>query len=150
MTISALEERWAKDKEETGPTLDDAYSHDGSLVVENIDESVVGRIPQPTGWRIVVLPYRGAEKSKGGIVLADQTRERQQLTTVCGYVLAVGNLAYCDEVKFPNGAWCKKGDWVIFGRYAGARIGLDGGEIRILNDDEILANINNPEDILHM
>jgi co-chaperonin GroES (HSP10) len=98
----------------------------------------------------VILPYRGAKKSKGGIVLADSTIEKQQITTVCGYVLAVGELAYKDEGKFPNGAWCKQGDWIVFGRYAGARIGVDGGEIRIINDDEVLAQINNPEDILHM
>jgi co-chaperonin GroES (HSP10) len=150
MTLTALEEKWAKEADEKEPSLDDAYSEDGSLTVENLDGSVLDRIPQPTGWRIVILPYRGAEKTKGGIVLSDQTREKQQLTTVCGYVLAVGDLAYKDEGKFPNGPWCQKGDWVIFGRYAGARIGLDGGEIRILNDDEILARINNPEDILHM
>lgn len=153
MTKTALEEKWEQEaalEAEEGPTLDDAYADDGSLIVENLEGSVLDRIPQPTGWRIVILPYRGAEKTKGGIVLADQTREKQQLTTVCGYVLAVGDLAYKDEGKFPNGPWCAKGDWVIFGRYAGARIGLDGGEIRILNDDEILARINNPEDILHM
>ena len=153
MTKTALEQKWEQEavqEAEEGPTLDDAYADDGSLVVENLEGSVLDRIPRPTGWRVVILPYRGAEKTKGGIVLADQTREKQQLTTVCGYVLALGDLAYKDEGKFPNGPWCKQGDWVIFGRYAGARIGLDGGEIRILNDDEILARINNPEDILHM
>jgi len=150
MTVSALEEKWAKDKEEIGPVLDDAYNEDGSLAVDNLEETVRNRIPKPTGWRIVLLPYKGAEKTKGGIVLADQTREKQQITTVCAYVLAVGPLAYKDTVKFPEGAWCKEGDWIIFGRYAGARIGLDGGEIRIINDDEVLAVINDPEDILHM
>ncbi len=150
MTKTALEQKWEQEAIAEGPTLDDAYAEDGSLVVEKLEGSVLDRIPRPTGWRVIILPYRGAEKSKGGIVLADQTREKQQLTTVCGYVLAVGDLAYKDEGKFPNGPWCEKGDWVIFGRYAGARIGLDGGEIRILNDDEILAHINDPEDILHM
>ena len=108
------------------------------------------RLPRPTGWRVVVLPYRGARKTKGGIELADQTIERQQLTTTCAYVLSVGPLAYQDTSKFPTGPWCKEGDWIIFGRYAGARMMIDGGEIRILNDDEILATIKNPEDILHM
>jgi chaperonin GroES len=150
MTVSALEEKWAKDKEETGPVLDDAYNEDGSLAVDSLQETVRNRIPKPTGWRIVLLPYKGAEKTKGGIVLADQTREKQQITTVCAYVLAVGPLAYKDTVKFPEGAWCKEGDWIIFGRYAGARIGLDGGEVRIINDDEVLAVIGDPEDILHM
>ena len=150
MTITALEQKWAEEKAEKVPSLDDAYQDDGSLDIENLDGSVKDRIPKPTGWRIILLPYKGAEKSKGGILLSDQTREKQQITTVCAYVLAVGPLAYKDEAKFPEGAWCKEGDWIIFGRYAGARVGLDGGEIRIINDDEVLAVINNPEDILHM
>jgi co-chaperonin GroES (HSP10) len=147
---TALERKWEEEAANREPELNDAYDDDGKLTPESIDKSVIDRIPRPTGWRVVLLPYRGAKKSKGGIVLADQTVERNQLTTVCAYVLRVGDLAYKDESKFPNGPWCKEGDWVIFGRYAGARIGIDGGEIRILNDDEILAVINDPEDILHM
>jgi len=147
---TALERKWEEEAANCEPSLNDAYGEDGKLVPDGINQSVLDRIPRPAGWRIVLLPYRGAQKTKGGIVLADQTIERNQLTTVCAYVLRVGDLAYKDTSKFPNGAWCKEGDWVIFGRYAGARLGIDGGEIRILNDDEILAVINDPEDILHM
>lgn len=150
MEMTALEQKWAEEKEAQGPVLEDAYQKDGSLDVAKLEESVLDRIPKPTGWRIVLLPYRGAEKTKGGIVLADQTRAREQVATVCGYVLSVGDLAYKDESKFPSGPWCAKGDWVIFGRYAGARINIDGGEVRILNDDEILARIQDPQDILHL
>jgi co-chaperonin GroES (HSP10) len=150
MTVTALEQKWASDAAEKMPELTDAYSSDGKLRTESLSESVIDRIPRPTGWRIIILPYRGANKSKGGIVLADQTIERQQVSTTCGYVLSVGPLAYADTVKFPTGPWCKKGDWIIFGRYAGARMNIDGGEIRILNDDEILASILDPEDIMHM
>jgi co-chaperonin GroES (HSP10) len=73
-----------------------------------------------------------------------------RVATVCGYVLKVGSLAYKDKEKFPEGPWCAEKDWVIFGRYAGARFKIDGGEVRILNDDEIIAVIQDPEDILHM
>jgi co-chaperonin GroES (HSP10) len=57
-------------------------------------------------------------------------------------------LGFSDPDKFPDGPWCEEGDWVIFGRYAGARFNIDGGDMRLLNDDEILAVVNNPEDIL--
>jgi co-chaperonin GroES (HSP10) len=96
-----------------------------------------------------VLPYAGPKKTKGGVYLSDKTQATIQMTTVCAYVLKVGDLAYKDKEKFPNGPWCNKGDWVIFGRYAGARFKIEGGEVRILNDDEIIARIKNPEDILH-
>merc|ERR1712227_18586 len=99
--------------------------------------------------RLLDLPYAGPKKTKGGIYLADTTQETIQMTTVCAYVLKMGDLCYKDKEKFPEGPWCKKGDWIIFGRYAGSRFKIEGGEVRILNDDEIIAKINNPEDILH-
>ena len=107
-------------------------------------------LPQPTGWRLMVLPYRGTGKTKGGVILADETVQVYNAATVCGYVVSVGPDAYKDTSKFPDGPWCKEKDWVIFGRYAGARLQIEGGEIRLLNDDEILATISNPEDILHI
>lgn len=150
MSLTALEQKWQEEKEARGPELDDVFKEDGGIDVDKLDSSIMDRIPKPTGWRIAILPYRGAQKSKGGIVLADETQKRTQLATVCGYVLKVGDLAYADMDKFPTGPWCKEGDWVIFGRYAGARLNIDGGEIRILNDDEIVGIVNDPEDILHM
>ena len=106
------------------------------------------RIPQATGWRIVVLPYKGVEKTKGGLYLTDKAVEEQQLTTNVGLILSMGSDAYADKDKFPNGPWCKKGDWVVFARYAGSRVKIEGGEIRILNDDEVLAKLKDPKDVL--
>jgi len=106
-------------------------------------------LPKPTGWRILVLPYKAKEKTKGGIILSDKTITESQIATNCGLVMDMGPDAYNDKDKFPNGPWCKKKDWVLFARYAGSRIYIDGGEIRVLNDDEILGTIEDPEDILH-
>ena len=116
----------------------------------NLPANLVDRLPQPTGWRILVLPYQGTGKTKGGVLLADETVEMHQVATVCGYILRMGPDAYKDKDKFSEGPWCKEKDWVIFGRYAGSRLKIEGGEIRLLNDDEILATISNPEDILHL
>jgi co-chaperonin GroES (HSP10) len=147
--LTALEEKWKQEEATKVPSFDDAYTAEG-LKPEKLDQSVLGRIPTPTGWRIAILPYRGAEKTKGGIALAEETQRKQQVSTVCGYVLKMGPIAYADEGKFPTGAWCKEGDWIIFGRYAGARIPIDGGEIRLINDDEVLGIVSDPEDVLHM
>jgi len=106
-------------------------------------------LPKPTGWRILVLPYKAKQKTKGGIILSDKTVTESQIATNCGLVMEMGPDAYNDKDKFPNGPWCKKKDWVLFARYAGSRIYIDGGEIRVLNDDEILGTIEDPEDILH-
>jgi co-chaperonin GroES (HSP10) len=148
--LTALERKWLEEKEQKSPALDNAYTADGEFDPGLLEQSVRDRIPTPTGWRIAILPYRGAERSKGGIILAEETQKRTQLATTCGYVLKVGDLAYKDPDKFPTGAWCKEGDWIIFGRYAGSRIAIDGGEIRLLNDDEILGRVNDPKDVLHI
>jgi len=107
------------------------------------------KLPKPTGWRIVVLPFRMDEKTKGGILVGQDTLDKQQVASQCGNVLAMGPQCYKDKERYPDGPWCKKGDWVIFARYAGSRIQIEGGEIRLLNEDEILATVKNPEDILH-
>jgi co-chaperonin GroES (HSP10) len=98
----------------------------------------------------LILPYRGKGVTEGGIVLPGKVLDDGQLQTVVGYVLKVGDLAYKDETKFPEGPWCEQGDWVIFARYAGSRFRIDGGEVRLLNDDEILARISDPEDIISL
>ena len=114
-----------------------------------LDQDSLQRMPSPTGWRILILPYQGKGKTEGGILLPNSVVERESVATVCGYVLKVGPLAYADKTKFPDGAWCKERDWVIFGRYAGARFRIDGGEVRILNDDEVIGIVQDPDDILH-
>ena len=116
---------------------------------QKIDVSMMDRLPSPTGWRLLILPYRGKGKTEGGVLLPDAVIDRESLATVCGFVLKAGPLAYDDKEKFPGGAWCKEKDWVIFGRYAGSRFKIDGGEVRILNDDEIIATVPDPEAILH-
>ena len=107
------------------------------------------KLPQPTGWRLIVLPFKMDERTKGGIIMNETTLEKQQVASQCGNVLAMGPQCYTDKERYPEGPWCKVGDWVIFARYAGSRIQIEGGEIRLLNEDEILATIKNPEDILH-
>ena len=106
------------------------------------------KLPVPAGWRILVLPFKAAEKSKGGIIYSDDVIERSQIASTCGNVLAMGGQAY-DKERFPEGPWCKVGDWVIFARYAGSRIKIEDGEVRLLNDDEILATIKDPKELLH-
>jgi chaperonin GroES len=122
---------------------------DKVLDPEAIGGSLLDRMPDPTGWRLLILPYRGKGKTDGGIYLPDKVVEENTVSTQVGYVLKVGALAYQDSEKFPAGPWCEQGDWVMFARYSGSRFRIDGGEVRILNDDEILAKIGEPEDILH-
>jgi co-chaperonin GroES (HSP10) len=115
-----------------------------------LPESALERLPQPTGWRILILPYRGKDVTAGGIYKPQESVERYALATVVGYVLKMGPDCYKDTQKFPGGPWCKEREWVIIGRYAGARFKIEGGEVRIINDDEVIGTIKDPEDVMHV
>ena len=119
---------------------------DGKAVEKQKKE--MEKVPTPTGYRITLFPLRLDSKTKSGIHLTDETVQESQLTTNICKVLKVGPDAYKDKEKFPTGPWCKVDDWVLITRYAGSRIRIDGGELRIINDDEILAVIDDPRDIL--
>jgi co-chaperonin GroES (HSP10) len=119
------------------------------LSPENIGSDTVDQLPNPSGYRILVLPFTPKEKTKGGILFSQESLDKARIATTCGYVLKMGDLAYKDKEKF-NEPWCKKGDWVIFARYAGSRLPIEGGEVRILNDDEVLGTVKDPESILHL
>ena len=107
------------------------------------------KLPKPTGWRIIVLPFKMNDKTEGGVLITESALERQQVASQCGLVLAMGPQCYRDKERYPDGPWCKVNDWVVFARYAGSRINIEGGEIRLLNEDEILATVKDPKDILH-
>ena len=137
---NALEEKYKEQKVE-------------SVEVKRVDETNVGDIknelPVPSGWRLLVLPFTPKEKTKGGIIIAQESLDKARIATNCGYVVKMGPMAYGDKEKFPTGPWCKEKDWVIFARYAGSRLPIEGGEVRLLNDDEVLGTIKDPESVLH-
>ena len=133
---NALEEKY-KAQEEKEP-----------LNPDNI-KAVTDQLPEPSGWRLLVLPFTPKEKTKGGIIIAQESLDKARIATNCGYVVKMGPMAYGDKEKFPTGPWCKQGDWVIFARYAGSRLPIEGGEVRLLNDDEVLGTIKDPESVLH-
>ena len=138
---NALEEKYKEQKVES---VEEANRVDETNVSDIKDE-----LPQPSGWRLLVLPFTPKEKTKGGIIIAQESLDKARIATNCGYVVKMGPMAYGDKEKFPTGPWCKEKDWVIFARYAGSRMEIDGGEIRLLNDDEVLGTIDDPNDILH-
>ena len=80
------------------------------------DESLLEKLPDPTGYRILILPFSQKQMTKGGIMLADSYLEKERLGTNVGFVVSLGPDAYKDKNKFPNGAWCQERDWIIFGR----------------------------------
>jgi co-chaperonin GroES (HSP10) len=132
-------------------SVEGAYVDPDQVVLDPklLEKSALERMPNPVGWRMLVLPYSGEKKSKGGIVLTKSTIDREALATVVAYVVKMGPLCYNDKAKFGDTPWCEEKQWVLIGRYAGARFKLeDGAEVRIINDDEIIGTILNPDDIV--
>ena len=136
-----LQEKYEEEKKDLPPEPE-------PLNPDNIGQDTVDELPEPSGYRILVLPFTPKTKTKGGILFSQETLDKARIATTCGYVLKMGDLAYADKDKF-NKPWCKVGDWVMFARYAGARLPIEGGEVRILNDDEVLGTIKDPESVLH-
>jgi|TARA_R100000781_G_scaffold18611_6_gene14454 co-chaperonin GroES (HSP10) len=145
----------AEQKATKEKVLASAYVNKDEKVLDPslVSKKMRDRLPQPTGWRLLVMPYMGKATTDGGIHIPDAVRDREALATVVAYVLKVGKLAYQDSSKFGeenDRNWCNEGDWVCIGRYAGARFKIDGGEVRIINDDEVIATILEPDDIKHI
>ena len=136
-----LQEKYEEEKKDSPPEPE-------PLSPDNIGDTV-DELPEPSGYRILVLPFTPKNKSKGGILFSQETLDKARISTTCGYVLKLGDLAYKDNEKFVE-PWCKQGDWVIFARYAGSRLPIEGGEVRILNDDEVLGTVKDPESLLHL
>jgi len=63
------------------------------------------QLPVPSGWRLLVLPFTPREKTKGGILIAQESLDKLRVATNCGYVLKMGPLAYHDREKFTTGPW---------------------------------------------
>ncbi len=116
---------------------------------EGIDEEldIPSQLPDPTANRILVAPKQVDEKTDGGIFLSEERRSKESDASVLFCVLKLGPDAYNDKSKFPNGPWCKEGDWVILPAYSGAKVFVQGMEFRIINDDTVHAVIEDPRSV---
>jgi co-chaperonin GroES (HSP10) len=143
-----------KQEDNSSESLNSAYVDANERVLDPslLDKPLLERLPQPTGWRVLVMPYQGKAKTASGLYIPDEVREREAVATVVAYVMKLGPLAYKDPAKFGDDSepWCKEGQWVCIGRYSGSRFKIDGGEVRIINDDEVIATILEPDDIKHV
>lgn len=102
---------------------------------------------EPQGWKILIAMPDYAKVTKGGITLPDEYVKREESASPVGYVVAMGPACYKDERKFPSGAYCKKGDFVVVRPYSGTRIVLHGKEFRFINDDTVEGVVSDPSNI---
>tara|TARA_Y100001963_G_C6684894_1_gene401721 strand:+ start:43 stop:465 length:423 start_codon:yes stop_codon:yes gene_type:complete len=129
------------------PALSKAIKND--QWISGKEEEVKDPSPLPTipGFHVLIRPVSIKEKTKGGIILPDSTVDDMAYLTTVGKVLAVGDLAYKDENKFPSGAWCNPGDYVCYGKHAGVKMLYRGVKLILLFDDQVMLKVDNPKDL---
>ena len=108
------------------------------------DEVAMAKLPEPRGYRILIAIPEISVKTEGGVIIPDKIRNAEETASLVGVVLKVGPEAYSDASRFPTGAWCKEGDFVIFRSYSGTRFKVHGKEFRLINDDTVEAVVEDP------
>ncbi len=108
------------------------------------DEALKAKLPEPSGYRLLIAVPEVSEKTEGGVYMPDQLKKAEETTSVIGFVIKAGPEAYSDVNKFPSGPWCKEGDFIIFRSYSGTRFKVMGKEFRLINDDTVEAVVEDP------
>jgi len=111
------------------------------------DAEIEKKLPKPVGYRVLIALPEIEEKFNGLILKADTTKNAEQILSMVGVVLDMGEQAYTDPDRFPTGPWCKPGDFVVFRANTGTRFKVNGQEYRLLNDDSIEATVDDPSGI---
>ena len=111
---------------------------------KEVKEEVKLKIPQPAGYKLLIQPLEVKEKTDTGVYMPDSLKSAEQTASVIGFVVKAGPDAYRDKEKFPNGAYCEEGDFVIFRSYSGTRFKIDKQEFRLINDDTVEAVVDDP------
>jgi co-chaperonin GroES (HSP10) len=120
---------------------------DLSAVLNKEAEERASQLPKPQGYRILCAIPEAEEAFDSGIIKSDETRRHDELLSTVLFVVDMGSDCYSDKERFPNGAWCKKGDFVLVRPNAGTRIVIHDREFRIINDDSVEAVVEDPRGI---
>ncbi len=111
-----------------------------------LDEETTRKLPEPQGYKLLIAIPKLEEKTTGGVIIPDKLKGMEQTASIIGLVIALGKAAYNDADKFPDGPYCKEGDFVIFRSYSGTRFKLRGEEFRLINDDTVEAVVDDPRE----
>jgi co-chaperonin GroES (HSP10) len=111
------------------------------------DERKAKQLPDPSGYRILCGIPNIEEQYESGIIKSDMTLQHEELLTTVLFVVKMGPDCYKDAARFPSGAWCKEGDFILVRPHAGTRLKIHGREFRIINDDSVEGVVEDPRGI---
>jgi co-chaperonin GroES (HSP10) len=112
------------------------------------DAETETQLPIPVGYRLLVaLPQIEETLGEMALVKSKKMMREERIMSTVGLVIDMGAQAYTDPTRFPNGPWCKVGDYVVFASYTGTRVSVHGVEYRLMNDDSIEAVVADPRGV---
>ena len=109
------------------------------------DKDTPDVLPELPGFHVLVRPVSVKEKTKGGILIPNSTKEDMSYLTTVGKVIKIGDLAYNDTDKFPKGPWCKEGDYICYAKHAGQKIQYKEVKMILLYDDQVIMKVEDPK-----
>ena len=127
--------------------LDLVNAVDLSQILNKSAEEKAKALPEPKGYRILCAIPEAEKEYDSGLVKADETMRNDELLTTVLFVEKMGPDCYKDEKRFPTGAWCQEGDFVLVRPNAGTRLVIHDREFRIINDDSVEAVVQDPRGI---
>jgi co-chaperonin GroES (HSP10) len=135
-----------------GKLMAEALASVDTVEVKSTDEEArnAHQLPDPKGYKVLISLLEPEEASTGGILKAQQTIEQEEVGSIVGFVMKIGPDAYQDEKRFPNGPYCKEGDFIIMRSYSGTRFKVHGKEFRLINDDSIEAVVEDPRGVMRV
>jgi co-chaperonin GroES (HSP10) len=116
-------------------------------LLDKSDEEKATQLPKPSGYRILCAIPEQEKEFESGIAKADETMRIEETLTTVLFVVSLGPDCYADKTRFPSGAWCKQGDFVLVKPYAGSRLVIHGREFRMINDDSVEGVVDDPRGI---
>jgi co-chaperonin GroES (HSP10) len=120
----------------------------GAINFEATEAERAKQLPDPSGYRILCAIPEVEDKFEGSdIVKPDDLIKKDEILTTILFVVKIGPDCYKDASRFPNGPWCKEGDFILVRPNAGTRVVIHGREFRIINDDSVEAVVQDPRGI---
>jgi co-chaperonin GroES (HSP10) len=119
----------------------------GSINFDASNEDKASQLPKPSGYRVLCAIPEIEKEFDSGIAKADTTIRTEEVLTTVLFVVALGPDCYKDQSRFPSGAWCKQGDFILVRPNAGTRLVIHGREFRLINDDSVEAVVDDPRGI---
>lgn len=127
--------------------IDLAQAVDLSKIMDKSGEEKAKQLPRPQGYRILCAIPEVEKEFESGIIKPDEMVRHDELLTTVLFVVELGADCYQDKTRFPNGPWCKQGDFILVRPNAGTRLVIHGREFRIINDDSVEAVVLDPRGI---